>query len=198
MSVSNVSTFLAVGALILLACVIAVWTVRLLAVVSPGARRVYDSIRLSIEGKGLLLAWLMALIAMVGSLYYSQVAGFLPCEYCWYQRIAMYPIVVILGIALLKKDHGIRPYVYGLAIPGGLISTYHYLVERFPDLQVGECNLCIPCSVAWFMKFDLVSIAFMAFVCFAVIVTVLALDGKPVVAPQPPAPESAEQKEPPA
>lgn len=196
MSVSTISTFLAVGALILLACVIAVWTVRLLAIVSPRARRVYDSIRLSIEGRGMLLAWLMALIAMVGSLYYSQVAGFLPCEYCWYQRIAMYPIVLLLGIALLKKDRGIRPYVYGLAIPGGLISTYHYLVERFPDLQVGECNLCIPCSVAWFMKFDLVSIAFMAFVCFAVIVTVLALDGRPLSAPQPPAPEPAESKEP--
>ena len=195
MSVSTVSTFLAVGALILLACVIAVWTVRLLAVVSPRARRVYDSIRLSLEGRGMLLAWIMALIAMLGSLYYSQIAGFLPCEYCWYQRIAMYPIVVILGIALLKKDRGIRPYVYGLAIPGGLISTYHYLVERFPDLQVGECNLCIPCSVAWFMKFDLVSIAFMAFVCFAVIVTVLALDGKPVSAP-PPAPPPHEQKAP--
>jgi len=195
MSVSTVSTFLAVGALILLACVIAVWTVRLLAVVSPRARRVYDSIRLSLEGRGMLLAWIMALIAMLGSLYYSQIAGFLPCEYCWYQRIAMYPIVVILGIALLKKDRGIRPYVYGLAIPGGLISTYHYLVERFPDLQVGECNLCIPCSVAWFMKFDLVSIAFMAFVCFAVIVTVLALDGKPVSAP-PAALPPVEQKEP--
>ncbi|OFW65132.1 MAG: hypothetical protein A2135_10705 [Actinobacteria bacterium RBG_16_67_15] len=143
----------------------------------------------------MLLAWIMALIAMLGSLYYSQIAGLLPCEYCWYQRIAMYPIVVILGIALLKKDRGIRPYVYGLAIPGGLISTYHYLVERFPDLQVGECNLCIPCSVAWFMKFDLVSIAFMAFVCFAVIVTVLALDGKPV-SPPPPAPVPLEQKEP--
>ena len=195
MSVSTVSTFLAVGALILLACVIAVWTVRLLAFVSPRARRVYDSIRLSLEGRGMLLAWIMALIAMLGSLYYSQIAGLLPCEYCWYQRIAMYPIVVILGIALLKKDRGIRPYVYGLAIPGGLISTYHYLVERFPDLQVGECNLCIPCSVAWFMKFDLVSIAFMAFVCFAVIVTVLALDGKPVSAP-PAAPPPLEQKEP--
>ncbi|HAX81088.1 MAG TPA: disulfide bond formation protein B [Actinobacteria bacterium] len=144
----------------------------------------------------MLLAWVMALIAMVGSLYYSQVAGFLPCEYCWYQRIAMYPIVVILGIALLRKDRGIRPYVFGLAIPGGLISTYHYLVERFPDLQVGECNLCIPCSVAWFMKFDLVSIAFMAFVCFAVIVTVLALDGKPVAAPSPPALQPHEQREP--
>jgi len=143
----------------------------------------------------MLLAWIMALIAMLGSLYYSQIAGLLPCEYCWYQRIAMYPIVVILGIALLKKDRGIRPYVYGLAIPGGLISTYHYLVERFPDLQVGECNLCIPCSVAWFMKFDLVSIAFMAFVCFAVIVTVLALDRKPVSAP-PAAPPPLEQKEP--
>lgn len=176
MKVDTVSTFLAVGALLLLACVVAVWVVRLAAIASPRARAVYESIRLSVAGQGMKLAWIMALVAMVGSLYYSEVAGFLPCEYCWYQRIAMYPLVVILGIALLKKDRGIRPYALALAIPGGIVSAYHYTIERFPDLQVGECNLCIPCTVAWFMKFDLVSIAFMAFVCFSVIVTVLVLD----------------------
>ena len=76
-----------------------------------GARRVYDSIRLSVEGQGLWLAWAMAAIAMAGSLYYSEVAGFPPCEYCWYQRIAMYPLVVILGIAMVRRDYGIRRYV---------------------------------------------------------------------------------------
>lgn len=182
MSVDTVSTFFAVGALVLLACVIAVWVVRLAAIVSPRARRVFESVRLSMEGQGIRLAWVMAVIAMAGSLYYSEVAGYPPCEYCWYQRIAMYPLVVILGVALLRRDHGVRRYVLPLAIPGGLISAYHYGVERFPDLQMGECNTLIPCSVVWVWKFDLVSIAFMAFVSFSVIVTVLLLDRGPAAA----------------
>ncbi|HEX5631396.1 MAG TPA: disulfide bond formation protein B, partial [Acidimicrobiia bacterium] len=55
-------------------------------------------------------------------------------------------------------------------------AAYHFVIERFPDLQVGECNLCIPCTVAWFRKFGIVTIPFMAFVSFAVIITVLMLD----------------------
>ena len=182
MTIDTVSTFLAVGALVLLACVTAVWVIRLVAIVSARGRRLYDSIRLSVEGQGLRLAWLMAVIAMVGSLYYSEVAGFPPCEYCWYQRIAMYPLVVILGIAIARRDTGVRRYVLSLAIPGGFISMYHYGVERFPAIQVGECSAQIPCSQVWVWKFDLVSIAFMAFVCFSVIVTVLLLDRGPAVA----------------
>lgn len=176
MTIDTVSTFLAVGALMLLACVVAVWVVRLVALASSRAARLFASIRLSVAGQGLRLAWGMATIAMLGSLYYSEVAGFPPCEYCWYQRIAMYPLVVILGIAMVRRDYAIRRYVLALAVPGGIISMYHYAVERFPDLQVGECSLQIPCSQVWVWKFDLVSIAFMAFVCFAVIVTVLLLD----------------------
>ncbi len=176
MTIDQVSTFLAIGALILLACVVAVWVVRLVAVVSQRARRLYESIRLSVAGQGLRLAWVMATIAMLGSLYYSEVAGFPPCEYCWYQRIAMYPLVMILGIAMVRREYAIRRYALALAIPGGIISVYHYAVERFPDLQVGECSLQIPCTQVWVWKFDLVSIAFMAFVCFSVIVTVLLLD----------------------
>jgi disulfide bond formation protein DsbB len=176
MTIDTVSTFLSVGALILLACVIAVWVVGLVAIASKRTRNLFESIRLSVAGQGLRLAWLMATIAMLGSLYYSEVAGFPPCEYCWYQRIAMYPLVVILGIAMVRRDYAVRRYALALAIPGGMISMYHYAVERFPDLQVGECSLQIPCTQVWVWKFDLVSIAFMAFVCFSVIVTVLVLD----------------------
>src|SRR3989304_345409 len=63
-----------------------------------------------------------AVIARAGSLYYSEVAGSPPCEYCWYQRIAMYPLVVILGVAMLRRDRGGHRYVLPLAIPGRLIS----------------------------------------------------------------------------
>lgn len=176
MSVTTVSTFLSVGALILLGCVLLVWLLRLGGGVSATMRSWFESIRLSFEGLGLRLAWVMAVIATLGSLYYSQVAGFLPCEYCWYQRIAMYPLAVILGIAVVNGHRSVRPYVLGLAIPGAAIAAYHFAIERFPGLQVGECNLCVPCTVAWFRKFGLVTIPLMSFVCFAVIITVMLLD----------------------
>ena len=176
MSVTTVSTFLSVGALILLGCVLVVCLLRLGGSASARMRSWFESIRLSFEGLGMRLAWVMAIIATLGSLYYSQIAGFLPCEYCWYQRIAMYPLVVILGIAVVKGHRLVRPYVLGLAIPGAAIAAYHFAIERFPNLQVGECNICVPCTVAWFRKFGLVTIPFMSFVCFVVIITVLLLD----------------------
>lgn len=176
MSVNTVSTFLAVGSIVLLACVIAVWVTRLLAFASRRVDGVYRSILTSLDGQGTLVAWVMAVIAMSGSLYYSEIANFPPCEYCWYQRIAMYPLVLILGIAVIRKDRSVRRYAIPLASIGGLISAYHYLIQRMPDLSLGECSFGLPCTAAWVWKFDLVSIPFMAFVSFSVIVTALALD----------------------
>ena len=66
----------------------------------------------------LYLAWLVALAAMLGSLYFSELRQFRPCILCWYQRVMMYPLVVILGIAALKGDHSVRRYVLALAVIG--------------------------------------------------------------------------------
>jgi len=176
MSVNTVSTFFAVGAIALGLGVIAVALLWLTARVSDGAAGVLERVAGSVRGYGLWIAWLMALAATLGSLYYSEVAGFTPCEYCWYQRIAMYPLAIILGIAALRRDHGIRRYVMPLALIGGLISAYHYTIQQFPDLGAGSCNVLVPCTAAWVWKFDFVSIPFMALVSFGVIVTALALD----------------------
>ena len=70
---------------------------------------------------------------MAGSLYFSEVAHFVPCRLCWYQRIAMYPLVLLLGIATLRRDVGIRLYAIPLAAIGAAVSIYHVQLERFPD-----------------------------------------------------------------
>ncbi|GAA5503320.1 disulfide formation protein [Deinococcus xinjiangensis] len=75
----------------------------------------------------LYLAWLVALVATLGSLYFSEVKGFRPCILCWYQRICMYPLALILGIAAFRSDFGIRRYVLPLAIIGGLIGLFQNL-----------------------------------------------------------------------
>jgi len=71
----------------------------------------------------LYLAWLVAVIATLGSLYFSEVRGFIPCELCWYQRILMYPLAVILGVAAFVEDDKCKRYVLPLSVLGGRGST---------------------------------------------------------------------------
>ena len=133
----------------------------------PDARR---SVARLLDGQEVQLAFVVALVATLGSLYLSEVAHFLPCRLCWYQRIAMYPLPVLLGIAWWKRDAGIRRYVVPLALIGLLISTYHILVERFPSLEdSGVCEVSNPCTIRWVERFGFVTIPTMAFAGFALI-----------------------------
>jgi len=133
----------------------------------PEARR---SVARLLDGQEIQLAFVVALVATLGSLYLSEVAHFVPCRLCWYQRIAMYPLPVILAIAWWKRDAGVRRYVVPLALIGLLISTYHILVERFPSLEdSGVCEVSNPCTIRWVERFGFVTIPRMAFAGFALI-----------------------------
>src|SRR3989344_6570372 len=94
-------------------------------------RKRKNSIAEFIGKHGLLLAFIAALISVGGSLFYSQIAGFTPCELCWFQRIFMYPLVFLLGLALLKKNSHIIDYALSLSIVGGIISLYHNYLFAF-------------------------------------------------------------------
>jgi Disulfide bond formation protein DsbB len=122
------------------------------------------------------LAWLIAAVAMAGSLYFSEYANFVPCKLCWFQRIGMYPLAVVLLIAALRRDDGIRRYVVPIAAIGGAISAYHYLIEWRPSLGTGSCDIDAPCTVAWFRQFGFISLPLMALCGFAAIVALLTLD----------------------
>jgi disulfide bond formation protein DsbB len=113
---------------------------------------------------------------MAGSLYFSEVAHFVPCTLCWYQRIAMYPLAVILTIAAIRHDRSIRAYVVPLAGIGAVISLYHYVIEWFPEAETGVCSTTIPCSVQWFDPvFGFVSLPFMALCGFVLIIALVRL-----------------------
>ncbi|MBI5404802.1 MAG: disulfide bond formation protein B [Candidatus Kerfeldbacteria bacterium] len=86
-------------------------------------------------------AFVVALVSMAGSLYFSEVAKYNPCELCWFQRILMYPLVAILAVALVRKERLIAPYVMVLTAIGAVIAGYHY------SLQLGVSPL-VPCSAA--------------------------------------------------
>jgi len=117
------------------------------------------------------LSFLVAAGATAGSLYFSEVANFVPCRLCWFQRTAMYPLSVILLVAAIRHDRGARFYVVPLAALGAIVSSYHYLLEWKPSLEGGACSAVGPaCADIWFREFGFVTLAFMAGAGFITII----------------------------
>ncbi|HEX6419386.1 MAG TPA: disulfide bond formation protein B [Acidimicrobiales bacterium] len=134
--------------------------------------------RLVVDAVGplaLALAAAVAGVATLGSLYYSEVADFPPCRLCWFQRIGMYPLAVILAIAAARRDRQVRWYALPLAVAGGAVSIYHVAIERFPSLESGACDLTNPCSTIWVEQLGYLTIPTMALSGFALIALLLAL-----------------------
>ncbi len=107
------------------------------------------------------VVWLVPTVATAGSLYYSERAGFPPCELCWYQRIAMYPLVVVLGVATLQRRVSTALVALPLAAIGLVIAARHYWLQ-FAATQEVSCDITAPCDVRWVEEFGFVSIPFMA------------------------------------
>jgi disulfide bond formation protein DsbB len=122
------------------------------------------------------LAFLVAATCMLGSLYFSEVAHFIPCRLCWFQRIAMYPLAAVLLVGGIRRDAGVRWYVLPLAAVGAGIAGYHYLIEWRPELDTGACELSGPsCTAVWFREFGFISLALMSLVGFLTILTLVFL-----------------------
>ncbi len=126
----------------------------------------------------LRLAWAVSVAATAGSLYFSNAAGFTPCSLCWYQRIAMYPLTVVLGAALLGGGR-VRWYAGPLAAAGGLLSLYHLGVQRLPALDAGTCAPEAPCTLVWVQEFGFMTIPFMALAAFGAILVSLFVWDRP-------------------
>lgn len=136
-----------------------------------------------LEDYGGWLAFVIALVATLGSLYYSEIAGFIPCRLCWYQRILMYPLAGIIAIGLLRRDVNLPYYVLPFSVFGLGVSTYHYLLEK-TDLFAGSsfCTQGASCTTQWINWFGFVTIPFLALTGFLIItlMTIIAmLNGQP-------------------
>ena len=107
------------------------------------------------------LAALITTTAMLGSLYFSEVVHYIPCRLCWYQRAAMYPLAIFLIVASSKKLRQTKLIAIILATVGGTVSTYHWFLERFPNLDAGVCDVKVPCEFIWFQQFGFVTLPFM-------------------------------------
>ncbi len=129
-----------------------------------------------IKRNALYGAWAGSLIAMLGSLYFSEIANFPPCVLCWYQRITMYPLVVILGFAIYKKDRNLVLPAFVLAAVGWLIAVYHNLLyyNILPE-AAAPCIAGVSCTTKFIEWFGFVTIPFLAFLGFTGILTALII-----------------------
>lgn len=122
------------------------------------------------------LAWIVALVTTLGSLYYSKVQGYLPCELCWYQRIVLYPWSVILAIAAWRRDSAIRIYAIPVLCIGVVISIYHSWIQWWPPSNgTSFCTAAAPCTLKYVDEFGFVTLPFMALSAAALIIALLSI-----------------------
>lgn len=124
--------------------------------------------------RGVVFAFIVASIAMLGSLTYSEVIGYVPCRLCWFQRIFMYPQTFLLAVYLFKNkvNEKVEHYLLVLSIPGVLIAAYHYLLQ-FGVVPEGNCGVVgqsVSCAERFVLKFGGITIPFMAFSAFLLII----------------------------
>ncbi|KGR87972.1 hypothetical protein CD30_18560 [Ureibacillus massiliensis 4400831 = CIP 108448 = CCUG 49529] len=118
----------------------------------------------------LYFAWIVSVVATLGSLYFSEIKGFIPCDLCWFQRIFMYPLVIILGIGTFQSDISVKKFVLPLSVIGGTISIFHYLEQKVPGFGgIKPCVSGVPCSAQYINWFGFVTIPFLALIAFTLI-----------------------------
>ncbi|MEZ5142610.1 MAG: disulfide oxidoreductase [Acidimicrobiales bacterium] len=177
METETVSLFFALLSLLALAAAAVLGVVGLVSWRSGGTRGA--GLRADVGSVALWLGFAVALTATLGSLYYSEIAKFTPCKLCWYQRIAMYPLVLLLGIAAVRRDRGIRVYALAQAGVGAAIAAYHTYLQAFPDSSSSFCTVDAPCTLRHVWELGFVSIPFMALAGFLLIIALLAV-GSPI------------------
>ena len=132
------------------------------------------SVRAEVSASSLPLAAVVAAGAMGGSLYFSEGAGYVPCDLCWYQRFAMYPLAIGLAIAAVLGTQRVRRYAIAVAAAGLVVSVYHIQLQLFPE-QSSFCEVSNPCSGRWVEAFGWMTIPQMAGLTFTIIIGLLAL-----------------------
>lgn len=165
-TLETVSTIFAVMSLSALASGLGILGFIFAASRSPEVASKLKMLQAEHSRNAMMLAAYVAIFCTMGSLYLSDIALLIPCQFCWYQRIAMYPLGLIIGVALLKKEYVIRPYALMLSAIGGLTSLYHINIQLFPDSHKTSCSEYAPCTVKYLEVFGFMSIPMMAFTGF--------------------------------
>ena len=144
---------------------------------AAGARGPLAGLRRVLWGYELWAAFVVAAIATGGSLFFSEIAHFPPCELCWFQRICMYPLSIVTLLAALAGDERVARYLLPLPLVGAGVSVYHLLVENGVVQQAQACLASAPggCSVKWIDEFGYTTIPTLALTGFALVFAFLVL-----------------------
>lgn len=171
-----VSKAFATLAILLGVLVVLLALLALAGLVFPPARRAVGWVRATLAGSELWLAFVIALASVAGSLFFSEHSGFIPCRLCWFQRIAMYPLAIILLVAAVRRDTR-GAFWYGIAFPilGAGTAIYHLYIEANPEAELQGCKIGAPCSTKWIDVFGFMTIPALALAAFAAILALLVL-----------------------
>jgi len=122
------------------------------------------------------LAWLIAALSTLGALFIGEVMGYAPCVLCWYQRIAMFPLVLILAAGLFPFDHRVVRYALPLALTGWALALFHWGVASglIPE-NVTPCSQGVPCSVEQIVWFGFLTLPMLSVLAFSAIIALLLL-----------------------
>jgi disulfide bond formation protein DsbB len=173
-----INTGYAVLALVADAMVLLVLIFFLVSRSSSSARERWGRFRDNITPYALQIAWIVAVLATFGSLFLQYEEGLQPCTFCWFQRICMYPLSLLLGIAAFRGDVQVaKRYFLGLSTVGAVIAIYHYQLEHVPH-EFSVCSLLpgeTPCNVAVINVFGFISVPFLSMAAFLLITTLILL-----------------------
>ena len=124
----------------------------------------------------LFIGWIIAAAATLGSLFFSEVMGLKPCVLCWYQRIFMYPLVVILLVGMFPLDKKVIRYALPLAVIGWLFAVYHYLVySGYIPEGLQPCDQDASCAEINLELFGFITIPMMSILAYTAIIALLIM-----------------------
>ncbi len=171
--VAQVNTFLSLGIMLVEALSIVALAVFLFA-----RNTLWGQKFIGVFGKwGVWMAFFVAFFSMTGSLFYSEVAHFEPCKLCWYQRIAMYPLVLLLALGIRFRDRMITWYAGALAAVGALIAANHYYLQVSGNslLPCSAIGYSVSCSKQFVLKYGYITIPVMALSAFVFIIIAMII-----------------------
>jgi len=122
------------------------------------------------------VCWILAAVATLGSLFFSEVMGLKPCVLCWYQRIFMYPLVVILLVGMFPLDKGVVRYALPLAVIGWLFAVYHYLLySGYIPESLQPCDQDASCAKIDLELFGFITIPMLSILSYTAIIALLVM-----------------------
>jgi len=141
-----------------------------------GVRAPLRRLRAALWGYELWAAFIVAALATGGSLFFSEIAGFVPCDLCWFQRICMYPLSLLTLFAASHADYKVARYLLPIPIVGACVSVYHLLIENNAISEPSSCRIGgAGCAVKWINEFGYVTIPTLALTGFLLLIGFLSL-----------------------